>query len=119
MGYNLFLDDERAPINAFNYTNDPIYHKWEWIVVKSYNEFVSYIETHGLPSFISYDHDLGDILDENEKTGFHCSKWIVDYCIENSLDVPPYVIHSANGVGARNIESVFHTYRKAKKAGII
>ncbi|WZL89785.1 cyclic-phosphate processing receiver domain-containing protein [Salinimicrobium sp. 3283s] len=54
----LFLDDLRSP--------DMIYAKSvaaAFVVVRSYAEFVKYIEQNGLPYFISFDNDLG--LDEN------------------------------------------------------
>jgi hypothetical protein len=39
----------------------------EWEVFSSYTEFVAWIETNGLPDFISFDHDLGFLeLPESE-----------------------------------------------------
>ncbi|MGD1848097.1 MAG: hypothetical protein ACFB10_22100 [Salibacteraceae bacterium] len=35
----------------------------EFVVVRTYWDFVDYILAHGLPYFISFDNDLG--LDEN------------------------------------------------------
>ncbi|WP_306419781.1 cyclic-phosphate processing receiver domain-containing protein [Salinimicrobium profundisediminis] len=54
----LFLDDLRSP--------DMIYAEpaaAAFFVVRSYTEFVKYIQENGLPSFISFDNDLG--LNEN------------------------------------------------------
>jgi hypothetical protein len=54
----LFLDDIRNPTDCLLYMQSniqdiEIYRK-EWQIVRSYNEFVAWIETHGLPDFISF-----------------------------------------------------------------
>lgn len=104
----LFLDDTRnSPDN-------------DWDVVRSYDEFVEYIETNGVPEIISFDHDLGeehyrhylnscysgcDIPYDQfeEKTGYDCAKWLV----EVYKRLPEfYRVHSMNPVGALNIKFV-------------
>jgi hypothetical protein len=45
----LFLDDTRRP---------PLYLSELFDVVRTYDEFVEYIETYGIPEVISLDHDL-------------------------------------------------------------
>lgn len=121
----LFLDDMRIPEQAYNYTKNRVYLE-EWDVVQHYTSFIRYIEKHGIPEIISFDHDLAiehydhqaDIpYDQfNEKTGFHCAKWLVEYCIDNKLDLPKEIyIHSMNTVGKLNISSIFTTYLKYRK----
>jgi hypothetical protein len=63
MKYNLFLDDVRHPYDCISYMkgNEGIYSKWEWVIVKNYEEFISAITERGIPEFISFDHDLSDI----------------------------------------------------------
>jgi len=82
MEYKLFLDDHRTPgmVHSLAHT---------WIHVKSYQEFVDTIKEKGLPTHISFDHDLADEhydskiwRDGNpvpyetyiEKTGYDCAK---------------------------------------------
>ena len=124
--YNLFLDDFRVPADAFNYLGNPIYLKKDWVIVRSYDEFVKYIEENGLPEVISFDHDLADFhydvqdhVDQDyydlceEKTGYHCAKWLVNYCIDNKKELPQTImIHSMNVVGSKNIDSLFKSYIK-------
>jgi len=124
--YNLFLDDMRVPQDVFNYTGNPIFLKEDWVIVRSYDEFVKYIEEKGLPEMVTFDHDLADVhygvqdhVDQDyydlceEKTGYHCALWMINYCLDNELKLPKRVyIHSMNGVGARNINSLFTTYEK-------
>jgi len=118
MQYNLYLDDFRMPLDSFNYTNNKIYNIVNWKVVRNYDEFVEAILTNGLPERISYDHDLSyeDINKETgftEKTGLDCARWLINYCMDNNLDVPVEIyIHSMNTVGALNIKSLFTTYYK-------
>ena len=124
--YNLFLDDKRVPQDVFNYTGNPIFLKEDWVIVRSYDEFVKYIEEKGLPEMVTFDHDLADVhygvqdhVDQDyydlceEKTGYHCALWMINYCLDNELKLPKRVyIHSMNGPGARNINSLFTTYEK-------
>jgi len=119
----LFLDDIRNPkdgiglvpsiMNKFYFEND-------WNVVRSYDEFIDFIKTNGVPKFISFDHDLSDehynnnILSDSyvEKTGFECAKWLVDFCLDNTKQLPEFMVHSANPVGKKNIESYLKNAQK-------
>jgi hypothetical protein len=120
MSYNLFLDDYRKPEDAFDYTNNQLY-LIGWVVVRNYDEFVKTILERGVPSIISFDHDLADAHYESqqhydeykEKTGYHCAKWFIDYCIDNEKELPAEIlIHSMNPAGSLNIKSLFDTYFK-------
>lgn len=42
--YNLFLDDERVPLTAFNYTGNDLYRSESWKVVRTYESFVSQLK---------------------------------------------------------------------------
>jgi hypothetical protein len=98
----LFLDDVRNPPDS------------TWEVVRSYNAFVDYINTNGVPDLISFDHDLsfehypfGEVNPNTkipyetykEKTGYDCAKWL----IENKHLPTHCVVHSMNPVGKENI----------------
>ena len=127
----LFLDDERMPVDCakFMYNRGVdcrVYHE-EWIIVRSYGQFVQYIEQNGLPDLISFDHDLGDVpqlkidlpieqwFDLEEKrefTGMDCAKWLVNYCLDNNKPLPKYIVHSVNPAGIENIEGLFVSFIK-------
>jgi hypothetical protein len=115
----LFLDDIRIPKDCANglvpsHLNK-LYWDNDWNIVRSYNSFVAWIVKNGLPDFISFDHDLADIhytmdfSDKNdggkEKTGYECAKWLVDYCMDQNLEIPSFIVHSQNPVGKANIQS--------------
>ena len=123
--YNLFLDDERVPLDCLRYTYNTIYIDVDWVIVRNYNDFVSYISNHGLPEIISFDHDLADIHYRNcnhvdkmdyesldEKTGYHCAKWLIDFIISNDLELPKILIHTMNPVGRENIDRLFKNFKK-------
>lgn len=120
----IFLDDERLP------------HKVTWVelplhpytVLRSYNEFVEHITKHGLPKFISYDHDLNDSHYQEgrknlwqsfdyskvkEKTGYDCAKWLVEYCMDNKLPLPEWMTHSMNPVGSDNINALLNSFKRS------
>ena len=130
----LFLDDIRHPYDAFTYTQETMFLQKKWVVVKNYKEFVKHIENNGLPKFISFDHDLADThytpqhLWEDyekskewqesqvheEKTGYECAKWLVDYCLDNNADLPEYYCHSQNPVGKDNILGLFKSFKNIR-----
>ena len=109
----LWLDDVRDPKtnmwhnwiakSGFN----PFNHNVVWVM--TYDEFINHIKINGLPEVIFFDHDLGE---EGELTGFDCAKWLVDYCIDNDLELPKWVIQSANPVGVDNINGLLVGYLK-------
>jgi len=115
----LYLDDIRTP-------------KTEgWDIVRSYDDFVSYIELNGVPDEISFDHDLSrehtkyyfdngghdnppDPLgvEFSEKTGYDAAKWLCDYCWMNGIPLPKWNVHSANPVGSDNIKFLLNNFEK-------
>lgn len=120
--YNLFLDDIRIPTHVYWAEVPKDQH---YSVVRNFNEFVDIINLRGLPKFVCYDHDLSaehykDIgkasMNYNyykEKTGYDCAKWLVAYCLEKNIKHPPYVVHSLNPIGKKNIESYIESYNKS------
>ena len=101
----LWLDDIRNPHKNDWLNFSPIGRDCDVIWVKTFTQFVDWISKNGLPDAICFDHDLGEIY-----SGFDCAKWLVEYCIDNDLDVPLYNIQSANPVGKENIDMLFKNY---------
>jgi hypothetical protein len=103
----LFLDDVR--------TIDMVYDKSmesQFDIVRTYNAFVDYIKTNGLPHYISFDNDLG--LAENgtiAPDGLAAAKWLV---YESGLDLRnlEFKVHSANPVAAEQIKGLLNNYLK-------
>ena len=65
-----------------------------------------------------YNHQNVDIPYDQfkEKTGYHCAKWLIQYCVDNKLSLPKEIfIHSMNTAGRINIASIFETYNKYRK----
>ena len=125
----LWLDDIRNPHEDNWLVFSPIEQPFAVIWVKSYNEFTMWIKVYGLPDAVCFDHDLGmyvaikarekgmskrksRALKQEEKTGFDCAKWLVDYCIDNNKPLPLYNIQSANPVGKENIDILLKNYLK-------
>ena len=120
--YNIFLDDIRVPTDV-TWANIPADQHYS--LVRNYKEFVDLITLRGLPKFVCYDHDLADChygdglsndqIDYNkyqEKTGYDCAKWLVNYCMQKNEKHPPYVVHSMNPIGKLNIESYINSYNR-------
>jgi hypothetical protein len=124
--FRLFLDDERHPRDV----------KWvdlppgPWTIARNYDMFVDIVKSLGVPSFVTFDHDLGaeayaaviagkghvDYSKLREKTGYHCAKWLVEHCLEHGIKIPDYEVHSMNPVGADNIRSVMESGRKVQSS---
>jgi hypothetical protein len=131
MSYNLFLDDFRTPDDAYLLRLNPVYMTEHWIIVRNYNEFINYIETHNVPDAVSFDHDLAfehyqtpnkmgkypsklSYDQYTEKTGYDCAKWLINYCIDNKKELPTTIlVHSLNVAGSLNIRSLFESYFKS------
>lgn len=130
----LWLDDIRNPNTNdwlnFSCLQQPINVVW----VKTYEEFIEFININGLPDGVNFDHDLGvkypNEVYESEsareiflskpmlkmetgyyregtieyETGFDCAKWLVNYCIDNNKPLPKWYTHSANPAGKENID---------------
>ena len=122
----LWLDDIRDPFVGdwlMAYAPGFAYGDGEVVWVKNFDDFVNHIKFKGIPDMISFDHDLGeDVAKERvtkgmskrqarlkkreTKSGYDCSKWLVDYCLDNEIPIPKFGVHSANPVGAENIRKL-------------
>lgn len=109
----LWVDDYRDP-NTSDWLNfSPIGKDVDVVWVKSYDEFTNYImQPNPLPDGISFDHDLADMNDTQEKTGYDCLKFLIDLCINLKLKLPICSCHSSNPVGRERIESLINSYKK-------
>jgi hypothetical protein len=118
MTYKLYLDDIRFPHFTFPTTKDS-----EWVIARSYDEFVKTLKDKGIPFIVSFDHDLADehyqpeisVETYKEKTGMDCAKHLVEVCMEQDRDLPKWFVHSANPVGAANIRSYLESYTKSRQ----
>ena len=105
----IFLDDIRNPPDS------------SWTVVRNAFDAISLIIMGGV-EFISFDHDLGLAM-----TGADVAKFIEERAYLNHIQPPNYSIHSANPVGARNIQAAmssanreWHKWvRKQEKSNLI
>lgn len=105
MGYKIFLDDERFPDWIYKTDNN------DWVILRDLDEFKKYIETHGIPDFISFDNDLGKFPDETPKPeGVDAVKWIV---FEKELDISnmDFKVHSANTARQGYIQSTMTNWK--------
>lgn len=127
----LWLDDFRNPFLNHE-KNVPQGFEIHWVL--NYDQFVEWIQLYGLPELISFDHDLADehytpeyfwndyqeskkyqdwrSASYKEKTGKDCANWLVNYCLDNELNLPDFLIHSANPVGADNIRGLLEGFNK-------
>ena len=119
----IYLDDVRTPTQGVGEDNQP------WVVVRSYDEFVEKVNEIGLENIqsISLDHDLGesamkewntnvyhnyklDYDNITEKTGYDCTKWLVEQWMDGK-PVVEVVVHSANAIGSANMMGYINNYK--------
>ena len=128
----LWLDDIRDPFTdnwIRDYAPRFIDRSSDIVWVKSYDEFTKWIKANGMPEMISFDHDLGEdvarakvvkglskrqarMQKRETLSGFDCTKWLVDYCLDNDIKLTRWAVHSANPVGAKNISSLLINLEK-------
>lgn len=129
--YNLFLDDVRFPSDCYIYINDERYVKYEWIIVRSHNEFVEKVsnmwDQKMFPSLVSFDHDLSrehhdsamhdgvEVYDKLAKsfiipTGRRSAEYLVNFCKANQLDLPECLIHTMNPAGEHRIKRTLNMF---------
>jgi hypothetical protein len=131
MSYALFLDDDpdRIP-NELSWIDLPPYN---WVIVRSYDEFVKTILERGIPFACSMDHDIHSshyaeyivAHDKNspsfgtirydrfqEKTGYDAAKWLAELCVAKNVPIPQYFVHTLNPIGWQNIVSILESARK-------
>ena len=97
----LYIDDERTPK-----TDLP------WDIARSFEDATNFIRENDVPDYISFDHDLGTAL-----SGFDIAKWLVEQDLDGTINIPKnfqYNVHSANPVGAKNIQCLLDSYMNYK-----
>lgn len=97
MSWSLFIDDLRTPPPGR-----------EWVLCRSTSEALAAVSERGLPSFISFDHDLGD-----QDTTMVFLRRLVSEMWDGTSLPPKYSVHSANPVGAQNIISFMESWRRS------
>lgn len=130
MEYKLFLDDVRTMTDCVTYmhsrigSRNPVYLEKGWVICRNYECFKSTILEYGLPTFVSFDHDLqsyptsiqeaeyADRYGYREQTGQDCAKWLIEYCMDHDFEIPEFAVHSMNPVGG---ERIFSLLTQAKR----
>lgn len=102
MSYKLFIDDERFP-----FVPD------QWVIARSMFDVQLVIAKHGWPSFISFDHDLG----EGQPSGKDIANWIVESDLSDNVlpDDFEFTVHSMNPVGGNNISGLLRQYLTVRR----
>lgn len=117
----IYLDDVRTPLDT------------DWVIVRTYDEFVSKINEIGLNNIelISLDHDLDESAmiewskntfdnytinysNIKEKTGLDCAKWLIEEW-KKGKKVVEVLVHSANAIGSANIMGIINHYRHVNR----
>ncbi len=96
--YKLYLDDVRSIPK-------------DWVGARTYIEAINIIAERGIPTVISFDHDLG----ENQPTGMDFAKWFTEFVLfsENKIELPSnftFYVHSSNPPGKANIEGLMNQF---------
>ena len=98
----LWLDDVRDPfdpkldwVKKVTHLEGSVQITW----AKNVTEFKKCVEDE-MPNIICFDHDLGE-----EESGMDAAKWLVDYCLNNDIEIPVVYSQSSNPVGRENILS--------------
>ena len=113
MTWNLFIDDERYPVNI-TWGSEEFYAQFPWTIARTMAQVQDLVEQWGFPDFVSFDHDLGD----GEPTGKDIANWMIEGDMDGLHHIPDnfqFYVHSRNPVGKQNIESVLKSYMEHRK----
>jgi hypothetical protein len=108
--YILFIDDIREVTDIYAEEDTT------FLLVRSYDSAVLLFESFGCPTFISFDHDLGEVYDDQrrELNGHRIAHWLVERDMDMKGTFIPdnfsYHVHSANPQGKLNIEGLLDNY---------
>jgi len=105
--YSLFIDDERFP---------PRNDGRNWVIARDWEEVMMCLRIHGMPGYISFDHDLGD----EKHTGYDIVKFLVELDMGEDLEFTlpeefDYYVHSQNPIGKENIERYLDNYLRFRQ----
>lgn len=113
MKYSLFLDDVRFPVEVHNIPKDV-----NWVIARSYSQFVANIIRLGIPENVSLDYDLNDYY-ENEsevdiidqgKTGEDCLKLLLTAIGSLGSEIKPKIfVHSTNPKGIAILNKIIQS----------
>jgi hypothetical protein len=99
----MYIDDIRSPKKEYS------------VVIRSSQEAEDYLIRNGCPNHISFDHDLG-----GDDTAMNIVKFIINMDLDMNGDWVPedftWNIHSANPVGAANIDGYLTSYMTQKSS---
>lgn len=118
MTWNLFIDDERE-LTDVTWAPSQVQEKYrneEWVIARNGQEAMDAFLEKGMPSFISFDHDLG----EGTGSGHDIAKMLVHVGSETPVEMYrfpedfDFYVHSKNPIGKENIEGLLNGYFKAK-----
>lgn len=116
MSYWMFVDDERLPgdVTWVPLRQQIRYLTDQWVIVRNFSQVVSTISQRGMPSYISFDHDLG----HNEPTGYDIARHLVQLDLDGIVEFDPHFefwVHSQNPVGRENIQRYLTQYLEFKR----
>lgn len=100
----LFIDDERFP---------PAHNESEWAVVRTSAQAIAWVQEHGVPEFISFDHDLG-----GDDTAMLFVHWLIDFDLDHPGSIPKdfaFEVHSQNSVGVQNLRGLLGNYLRFRE----
>ena len=131
---NLFLDSIKLPVDAYDTmilrVGDKAsrYQNLEWDIVRTYNQFVKWINDNGMPELVSFGHDLTeehyeivcacgsseDFPEEFEdETGHDCVLYLIEYAKDHPAEkFPEVMVHSMNPYGSERIHDTINRYNK-------
>jgi hypothetical protein len=103
----IFLDDEREPVNSRDF-----------VIVRNYLDFVNVVlNADQVIEFISFDHDLGD----DSLSGYECAKYLVELDMDRrGVVIRPwfkFTVHGHNPDDKYDIEDYLGGYIEAKMRG--
>ena len=108
--------NEKTPITEIGVIVDDLYNvndlatsrkinppdSLQWIQIKDYDQFKTFLETRGIPAYVSFDSGLSDKKDA--KDGLDCAKLLAKSCKAAKQKLPHYEVHAPVETKKQQIE---------------
>lgn len=112
MSYKLHIDDQAYDPDVEDWRRPPV-GETDWKIATTSAHAIIIVYGYGIPSFISFDHDLGERWASHPDTSMKFLKMLAEDYPDAILKIEGYSVHSKNSEGAKNIHAFMDSWKRS------
>lgn len=113
MKWKLWIDDDTFTPDIEDWRKPPA-GETDWKIATNSAGALICCMAYGIPEFIDFDHDLGELASGESDTSMKFLKDLFDFYPDAIDEIKGYRIHSANPEGAKNIEAYMDSWKRSR-----